>query len=204
MVEKSSSGAASICMCNSWTSYHVCYAFLVAKHTEQTWNQKYHLTTIKEMCLSFFDHLIHGIDICFNKYGQSVLHMAGLVPSVIAKRDDISMTLLRYIRMTSPSPNHAEDEFIHARMMQTLQQCGIEMFPNLFVLLQIAGAFAVTSCDCGRSGSVLKRLNTYLCAFMGQERVSGLALTLILTRVLVSLPKSHELWSSSMCALKNT
>ena len=50
------------------------------------------------------------------------------------------------------------------------------MYPNLSVLLKIAGTVPVTSCECERSGSVLKRLNTYLRASMGQERLSGLAL----------------------------
>ena len=47
---------------------------------------------------------------------------------------------------------------------------------KLSVLLKIAGTVAVTSCECERSGSVLKRLNTYLRTSMGQGRMSGLEL----------------------------
>ena len=36
--------------------------------------------------------------------------------------------------------------------------------------------YPVTSCECERSGSVLKRLNTYLRASMGQERLTSLAM----------------------------
>ena len=53
--------------------------------------------------------------------------------------------------------------------------CDADMYPNLSILLQIYGTITVTSCECERSGSVLKRLNTYLRASMGQERMSGLA-----------------------------
>ena len=44
------------------------------------------------------------------------------------------------------------------------------------MLLKILGTTAVTSCDCERSGSVLKRLNIYLRASMGQNHFSALAL----------------------------
>ena len=50
-----------------------------------------------------------------------------------------------------------------------------DSYPNLFILLKIACTTGVTSCECERSGSVLKRLNTYLRASMTQERRSGLA-----------------------------
>ena len=51
-----------------------------------------------------------------------------------------------------------------------------DAYPNLSVLLKIAGTVPVTSCECERSGSILKRLNTYLRASMRYERLSGLAL----------------------------
>ena len=53
--------------------------------------------------------------------------------------------------------------------------CDSDMYPNLSILLQIYGTITVTSCECERSRRVLKRLNTYLGASMGQERMSGLA-----------------------------
>ena len=43
-------------------------------------------------------------------------------------------------------------------------------------MLKILGTIAVTSCECERSGSVLKRLNNYLRASIGQTRMSALAL----------------------------
>ena len=41
---------------------------------------------------------------------------------------------------------------------------------------KIAATIPVTSCECERSGSVLKRLNIYLRASMGQERLTSLAM----------------------------
>ena len=43
---------------------------------------------------------------------------------------------------------------------QALKQNDSEAYPNLSALLKIAGTVAVRSCECKRSGSVLKRLNT--------------------------------------------
>ena len=55
----------------------------------------------------------------------------------------------------------------------------MDSYPNIYVLLKILGTIAVTSCECERSGSVLKRLNIYLQASMGQNRLSALALILM-------------------------
>ena len=51
-----------------------------------------------------------------------------------------------------------------------------DMYPNLHVLLRTFPTISVTSCECERLGSVLKRLHTYLRASIGQTRLSGLAL----------------------------
>ena len=56
---------------------------------------------------------------------------------------------------------------------KALKRYDDETYPNLSVLLKIAGTAAVNSCKCERSGC--KRLNTYIGASMGQERMGGLA-----------------------------
>ena len=85
-----------------------------------------------------------------------------------------------------PNPLHFNDEVIRWKRRWTasevfarpdtiakaLKKCDDETYPNLSVLSKIAGTAAITSCECERSGSVLKHLNTYLRASMGQERMS--------------------------------
>ena len=44
------------------------------------------------------------------------------------------------------------------------------------MLPSICAKIPATSCQCGRSGSVLKRLHTFLRTSMGQTRLSALAL----------------------------
>ena len=61
-------------------------------------------------------------------------------------------------------------------LAKAIKNCDQDSYPHLFILIKIACTTGVTSCECERSGSVLKRLNTYLRASMTQERRSGLAL----------------------------
>ena len=64
---------------------------------------------------------------------------------------------------------------IPSTIAAAFKACDCDMYPNLHVLPRICATIPVTSCECERSGSVLKRLNTYLRASMGQTRLSALA-----------------------------
>ena len=144
----------------------------------------------KNMCLPFLDHLINGIDVRFDKYGKTVLMMQALIPSVIAERDVTIDDIVEIYKDDLPAPNNCQEEFIRWKnrwsvcdiserpqtIAQTLKQCDSDAYPNLSVLLKIAGIVPVTSCKCKHSGSVLKCLNAYLCASMRQERYCGLVL----------------------------
>ena len=57
-----------------------------------------------------------------------------------------------------------------------IKDCDVDTFPNISILLQLACALPVTSCECERSASVLRRLNNYMCASMRKIRLSHLAL----------------------------
>ena len=116
--------------------------------------------------------------------------MQALIPSVIAERNMTIDDIVKICKDDLPASNNCQEEFIRWKrrwsirdiserpqtIAQALKQCGSDAYPNLSVLLKIAGTVPVTSCECERSGSVLKRLNTYLRAAVRQERLSGLAL----------------------------
>ena len=59
---------------------------------------------------------------------------------------------------------------------EAVKDCDPTMFPNISVLLQICCTIPVTSCECERSFSALRRLNNYMRASMGKSRLSYLAL----------------------------
>ena len=57
-----------------------------------------------------------------------------------------------------------------------IKDCDAALFPSIIILLQIACTIPVTSCECERSASTLRRLNNYMRASMGKDRLSHLAL----------------------------
>ena len=57
-----------------------------------------------------------------------------------------------------------------------LMHANENMYPNIHTILRLICTLPVTSCECERSVSVLRRLKTYLRSTMGQDRLSGLAL----------------------------
>ena len=57
-----------------------------------------------------------------------------------------------------------------------LQHATPAMYPNIHCLLRIFCTLPVTTAECERSVSVLRRLKSYLRSSMGQERLSSLAL----------------------------
>ena len=52
-------------------------------------------------------------------------------------------------------------------------------FPNIYTALRIMATVPVTSCECERAVSVLRRLKSYLRSTMSQERLNSLALMTI-------------------------
>lgn len=49
-------------------------------------------------------------------------------------------------------------------------------FPNIYASLRVLATVPVTSCECERAISVLRRLKTYLRSTMSEGRLNGLAL----------------------------
>lgn len=64
-------------------------------------------------------------------------------------------------------------------------------FPNITILLTIFLTVPLSSAECERSFSVLKRLKTWLRTTMGQDRLSSLALIQINPEILDSLDRKY-------------
>ena len=60
--------------------------------------------------------------------------------------------------------------------LEALQQCSRTCFPLIWRLLRIAACQPVTTASVERSFSVLKRVKTWLCSTMGEDRLSALAM----------------------------
>ena len=61
-------------------------------------------------------------------------------------------------------------------LAKALTMCDKTRLPNVHILLKLACTLPVTSCECERSFSVLRRLRPWLRASMTTPRLSGLAL----------------------------
>lgn len=59
---------------------------------------------------------------------------------------------------------------------ETLKNCNQLAFPNIFVALKILAVVPVTTCECERSVSALRRMKTWLRSTMSNERLNGLAM----------------------------
>ena len=92
----------------------------------------------------------------------------------IGKKDLSIEEIVNMYHNDLPSQLHCQEELVRwkrrwsacEKIAKALKECDNELYTNLSVLLKVAGTVAVTSCECERSGSVLKRLNTYLRASM--------------------------------------
>ena len=62
-------------------------------------------------------------------------------------------------------------------------------FPNIYCSLKILGTIPVTTYECERSISSLRRLKTYLRSTMGEERLNGLAALYVHNNIPVDLEK---------------
>ena len=77
--------------------------------------------------------------------------------------------------------SHWKHKFVSASVMpdtcaSALKQCDKIMFPNIHTLLKIACTIPVSSCECGRGGSTLRRLRNHMRCSMTTERLTSLAL----------------------------
>ena len=70
---------------------------------------------------------------------------------------------------------NADQDHLPSSAAQT-EECSHEFFRNVHKLLCILCTLPITSAECERSFSTLRRLKTYLRATMTSERESGLAL----------------------------
>ena len=132
------------------------------------------------MCLSFFDHLIERLNTRFDKYGSMINKMHPFNPSMTEMRkvekNYKAEEIIHEYRDDLPTPRNAFGEYSRWERRweavpkenqpdsaeKLLKICDMDSYPNIYVLLKILRTVAVISCECERSGIVLKRLNTYL------------------------------------------
>ena len=84
----------------------------------------------------------------------------------------------------------------------TLKSINFSGFQNIKFALRIIGTLPVTSCECERSFSALRRLKTYTHSTMVAERLNGLALLYVHKDIIVNMDKVIDLYAMKNRRLK--
>ena len=147
----------------------------------------------RAVAIPFLDHLQSEMKTYFKTTNDVVLsRLFNLLPELVAVGDrnpDIEAAL-EFYENDLPSPHvvdvelprwkrkwcSTEDADLPTSAVQTLAACDREFFPNIHTLIRILCTLPITSAECERSFSTLRRLKTYLRSTMSSERESGLAL----------------------------
>ncbi|XP_065643035.1 52 kDa repressor of the inhibitor of the protein kinase-like [Hydra vulgaris] len=78
---------------------------------------------------------------------------------------------------------------IPSNISKTLKAINFPGFENIKVCLKLLATFPLTSCECERSFSSLRRLKNYMRSTMVQDRLNGLALMNIHTEIVIDIKK---------------
>ena len=128
----------------------------------------------------------------FPTNGALLCSLFNLLPELIAIGDrhpDIEAAL-EFYENDLPSPHvvdvellrwkrkwcSTEDADLPTSAVQTFAACDRELFHNIHTLIPFLCTLPITSVECERSFSTLRRLKTYLRSTVSSERESGLAL----------------------------
>ena len=133
----------------------------------------------RNLLIPFTDHIVTELEVQFSGLQTTASKLLGLVPTLLGENIDISEVVddLPMPHLVSTELDRWKHKFTNvADKPNSLAQADETMFPNIFVLLKIGCTLPLTSCECERSFSTIRRLHTYLRASMGQERLSNLAL----------------------------
>ena len=147
----------------------------------------------RNLGIPLLDGIISELDRRFSDVSRRASKLLYLVPSMLIQdgfdvtylddaisqyEDDIpnpaslpiELSTWRHRFLTLPA------EEVPSSVAGALKVIDREYFPNIFVLLKLVATFPITSCECERSFSTLRRLKTWLRSSMETSRCSALAL----------------------------
>ena len=161
--------------------------------------------------IPFIDTLYNELELRFTKLSYTASRLLFLIPAVITKVQldkDSYQDVIEMYGKDLPNQDVVDVELASWKrkwldfdektrpttIASSLKQCSKDMYPNLFVLLKIAATLPVTSCECERSFSVLRRLRIWLRASMTTPRLSSLALINIHRGVAVDYKRAVKIF----------
>lgn len=149
----------------------------------------------RAMAIPLLDTFISEMKFRFNEFSVRSSKLLLLVPSVLCSTSDDHMTELDSVieEYKDELPNYevidqelrfwkqkyqtASEKARPSTLAEAIKECNEHRYPNLFVLLKIAATLPVTSAECERTFSVMRRLRTWMRSSMSTEqRLSSLAI----------------------------
>ena len=145
----------------------------------------------RALTIPLLDHLISEMDSYFDPNNDAVMSsLLCVLPALLVSQEGNPVqAAIQYYADDLPSPQVADvelacwrrkwlsaDQDLPNSAVQALAECDSDFYPNVHKLLRILCTLPITSAECERSFSTLRRLKTYLRATMTSERESGLAL----------------------------
>ena len=127
----------------------------------------------------------------FSKHAATSAKLIALVPSILLEMSSIDISdTIEFYKGDLPSPELMDQELMRWKIIwqkldastvptscaQAIKECDKASFPNIFNLLKLACTLPITSCECERSASGIRRLNTFARACMKEDRLSSLSL----------------------------
>ena len=170
----------------------------ICKH--QTTRENYTASTPREyyrlkLTIPFLDHLIEEMESRFPSEMCNLYNVFYVIPAVFLHCKDLDwkVEFMKFVAayeddLPSPRRIHAEldmwetawkqglEIIEYSSIADTLQHCNRVAFPNIFTALKILACIPVTTCECERSVSALRRTKTWLRTTMVNERLNGLTL----------------------------
>ena len=160
------------------------------------------------VAIPFIDHIIAELDSKFSQLANTASQLLCLVPSIMYNKTNIDTTeLVKLYNNDLPSPELFEQEFSRWKQRfenvecrpdscaSAIKECDEAFFPNVSTLLKIACTIPVTSCECERNASALRRLHNFMRTSMTEGRLTSLALMHIHYKHPVNLDKVVDLFA---------
>ncbi len=159
----------------------------------------------------FIDHITSELDERFSESNEPALLVAYLVPKSLKKlTEEREQRMVKWYHEDLPYPNtveqeiecwrhkfHSEDGVLPASALETLKTTQMSFFPNIQCMLKIFLTLPVTTCECERSFSAMRRLKTWLRSSMSSERLTGLALMHVHQKVKLDKERVLRRWDAS-------
>ncbi len=159
----------------------------------------------------FIDHITSELDERFSESNEPALLAAYLVPKSLKKlTEEREQRMVKWYHEDLPYPNtveqeiecwrhkfHSEDGVLPASALETLKTTQMSFFPNIQCMLKIFLTLPVTTCECERSFSAMRRLKTWLRSSMSSERLTGLALMHVHQKVKLDKERILRRWDAS-------